>query len=99
MGERNITEFSIGKTKQPQRVGPIQMQLRSVDPKKYKFTVDVYADDKLIEKKDKTVDEPVQFYVRGVRTPYEIVVFEATKDHIKGYLSTPKEGGPGKQSP
>ncbi len=94
LGERNFTEFTLGKTKQPQRIGPIQMLLRSVDPKKYKFTVDVYADDKRIEKKDKTVDEPVQFYVRGARAPYEIVVFEATKDKIKGYLSTPKEGGP-----
>jgi hypothetical protein len=53
--------------------------------------VDVYADDKLIEKKDKTVDEPVQFYVRGARAPYELVVFEATKDTIKGYVSTPKD--------
>jgi hypothetical protein len=91
LGERNITEFTLSKTKQPQRVGPIQMLLKSVNPKTFRYTVDVYADDKLIEKKDKTVDEPVQFYVRGARAPYELVVFEATKDTIKGYVSTPKD--------
>jgi hypothetical protein len=48
------------------------------------------ADDKSIEKKDKTVGEPIQFYVRGARAPYEIVVFDLSKDQAKGYLSTPK---------
>ena len=48
------------------------------------------ADDKTIQKKDKTVGEPVQFYVRGARAPYEIVVFDVTKNEAKGYLSTPK---------
>jgi hypothetical protein len=64
-----------------------------VDQKKYKFTMNVIADDKSIEKKDKTVGEPVQFYVRGARAPYEIVVFEVSKDTAKGYLSTPKSAG------
>lgn len=90
LGERDIFEFSLGKTKGPQHVGPIQVQLRKVDTKHYKYTLNVVADDKAIEKKDKTVGEPVQFYVRGARAPYEIVVFEVAKDHAKGYLSTPK---------
>jgi len=90
LGERDIFEFSLGKSKSPQHVGPIQMQLRKVDTKHYKYTLNVVADDKTIEKKDKTVGEPVQFYVRGARAPYEIVVFEVGKDHAKGYLSTPK---------
>lgn len=90
LGERDIFEFSLGKTKGPQHVGPIQIQLRKVDTKKYKYTLNVVADDKNIEKKDRTVGEPIQFYVRGARAPYEIVVFEVSKDHAKGYLSTPK---------
>ena len=65
-------------------MGPIQLALRKVDAKKYKFTMSVVADDKSIEKKDKTVGEPVQFYVRGARAPYEIVVFEVTKDSARG---------------
>jgi|SRR5580704_1663253 cell division protein FtsB len=91
LGERDIFEFTLNKTaKGPAHVGPIQLALRKVDPKKFKFTVNVVADDKSIEKKDKTVGEPVQFYVRGARAPYELVVFELTKDTAKGYLSTPK---------
>lgn len=90
LGERDIFEFSLGKTKGPQHVGPIQIQLRKVDTKHYKYTLNVVADDKSIEKKDRTVGEPIQFYVRGARAPYEIVVFDLGKDQAKGYLSTPK---------
>jgi hypothetical protein len=66
------------------------VELRKVDTKHFKYTLNVVADDKSIEKKDKTVGEPIQFYVRGARAPYEIVVFDLTKDQAKGYLSTPK---------
>ncbi len=90
-GERNIFDFDLRKTKQASRVGPIQLTLRKVDTKKFRYTMTVYADDKSIEKRDKTVNEPVQFYVKGARAPYEIVVFEVSKDHAVGYLSTPKE--------
>lgn len=90
-GERNIFEFDIRKSKERNRIGPIQLTLKKVDTKKFRYTLDVYADDKLIEKKDRTVNEPVQFYVRGVRAPYEIVVFEVQKDRAIGYLTTPKD--------
>ena len=90
LGERDIFEFSLKKEKTPQHIGPIQVWLRKTDAKHYKYTVDVVADDKNIEKKDKTVGEPIQFYVRGARAPYEIVVFDIGKDVAKGYLSTPK---------
>lgn len=91
LGERNIFEFNISKSKNPQRVGPIQITLHSVDPKHFRYTMTVIADDKSIEKKDREAEEPVQFYVRGGRAPYEIVVFDVTKNHINGYLSTPKD--------
>jgi hypothetical protein len=90
LGERDIFEFSLKKEKTPQHVGPIQVLLRKTDTKHYKYTMDVVADDKSIEKKDRTVGEPIQFYVRGARAPYEIVVFDLGKDQAKGYLSTPK---------
>lgn len=32
LGERNITEFNLAKTKQPQRVGAISLTLKSADP-------------------------------------------------------------------
>jgi septal ring factor EnvC (AmiA/AmiB activator) len=95
LGERDIFEFTLNKSaKGPEHVGPIQVQLRKTDPKKFKYTVNVVADDKTIEKKDKTADEPVQFYIKGATKPYEIVVFDVTKDKVNGYLSTPKDMGP-----
>jgi len=90
LGERNYFEFQLGKTKQAQKVGEISLRLKKADTKRNKFTMDVYADDKRIEKKDKTANEPVQFYVAGARQPYEIVVYQVNRDQIVGYLSTPK---------
>jgi outer membrane murein-binding lipoprotein Lpp len=92
-GERNIFELHLARSKTPTRVGPIQITLTKTDPKKFKYTMTVIADDKTIEKKDKTADEPVQFYIKGVPRPYEIVVFDVTKDKVNGYLSTPKDAG------
>ena len=68
-----------------------RLLLKKTDPKKNKYTVDVMADDKLTEKKDKNVNEPVQFYSSKARQPYEIVVNQVQKDLIVGYLATPKE--------
>jgi len=91
LGERNYFEFKLGKTKAPQRVGDITLKLLKTDPKRNKYTVDVMADDKLTEKKDKNVNEPVQFYTAKAKQPYEIVVNQVQKDLIVGYLATPKE--------
>jgi len=94
-GDRNYYEFTIQKSKTPQRVGPVQIALNKTDAKKSKYTMTVLADDKSIEKKDRTVGEPVQFYVKGSArlAPYEIVVFEVGKNQINGYLATPKDTG------
>jgi chromosome segregation ATPase len=92
-GERNIFELHLTRSKTPTHVGPIQVTLTKTDPKKFKYTLLVTADDKTVEKKDKTADEPVQFIIKGATRPYEIVVFDVTKDKINGYLSTPKDTG------
>jgi cell division protein FtsB len=91
LGQRDIFEFTLStKAKGSQHVGPIQLSLRKLDPKHFRYTMGVVADDKTIEKKDKTVGEPIQFYVHGARAPYEIIVFEVANNQAKGYLSTPK---------
>jgi hypothetical protein len=67
--------------------------LTKTDAKKSRYTMNVFADDRQIEKKDRTAGEPVQFYVGNSRmAPYEIVVFNVGKNQVTGYLSTPKEG-------
>jgi DNA repair exonuclease SbcCD ATPase subunit len=94
-GDRNYYEFTVQKAKTPQHVGPVQISVNKTDQKRSKYTMTVLADDKSIEKKDKTAGEPVQFYVKGTAryAPYEIVVFEVGKNQISGYLSTPKSAG------
>jgi hypothetical protein len=90
-GERNYTDIKLGKTKQPVRFADITLKLVSVNPKKNSYSVDVVADDKLTVKKDRNINEPVQFYTsKGGHTPYELVINQVGKDQIVGYLSTPK---------
>jgi chromosome segregation ATPase len=91
LGERNYSSFDLAKSKRPQRVGDVQVLLKKADPKRQRYSIDVIADDKKVEKKDKGVNEPVQFYVTSrARQPYEVVVNEVQPDRIVGYLATPK---------
>lgn len=90
LGERNYFEFKMAKAKTPLKVGDISLLLKKVDPKKNRFTVEVIADDKNVEKRDRTINEPIQFLTSKARQPYEIVVNEVKKDFIAGYLATPK---------
>jgi chromosome segregation ATPase len=93
LGERNYFEFKLAKTKTPEKVGDVQIKLTSIDPKKNKYTITLIADDKTVEKKDKSINEPVQFYLSRASQPYELVVNEIRKDGggmIVGYVSAPK---------
>jgi chromosome segregation ATPase len=90
LGERNYTEFRLTKEKTPRKVGDVQMRLKAADMKKNRYTIELIADDKLVEKKDKTINEPVQFMLSRATQPFEIVVNEVKKDMISGYLSAPK---------
>jgi len=88
-GERNIVKFNISKkTKGFQKVGDIGLELKNADPKRNRFTLEVNADDKLTEKKDRNINEPLQFYVSN--SLYELVVNTVGKDSVSGYLSSPK---------
>jgi len=91
LGERNYFEFKLAKTKARQRVGDITLLLKKTDPKRNTYTVEVMADDKLTEKKDRNINEPVQFYTSKAKQPYELVVNQVQKNLIIGYLATPKE--------
>jgi len=90
LGEKDYYEFTLPKTGGPQKVGDIRLALKKADVKRNKFTLDVMADDKLVEKRDKGINEPVQFYTSGARIPYEVVVNEIRKDQVVGYLAVPK---------
>jgi hypothetical protein len=90
LGERNYAEFTLTKSKQSTKVADITLELKKVDPKHHKFTIAITADDATVDKKDRNINEPIQFYTKKARQPYEIVVNEVRKDAIVGYLATPK---------
>ncbi len=89
-GDRNYYEFTLVKSKRPTRVSTVALQLKKTNPKRGKFTLDVTADDWTIEKKDRTLFEPMQFYSGRDRQLYEVVVMSVRKNQVTGYLSTPK---------
>src|SRR5947209_7421214 len=89
-GDRNYYEFTLRKGAHPTPVSTISLQLKKADQKKSRFTLNVIADDRTIEKKDRTVSEPLQFVTGRDRNLYELVVMSVDKDKVTGYLSTPK---------
>jgi hypothetical protein len=92
-GDRNYYEFTLHKGEQPTRLSTVGLQLKKADAKKTKFTLNVIADDRVIEKKDRGAAEPLQFYTGRHRQLYEVVIFTVEKNKVTGYLSTPKTTG------
>ena len=89
-GERNYFEFDLPKQDQMHRVADVSLRLKKVDTKHQRFTMEVQSDDVKTEKKDRSVNEPVQFYKGSSRALYEVVVNHVDKNHVAGYLATPK---------
>jgi hypothetical protein len=89
-GDRNYYEFTLARSKAPTPVGTVSLQLKKTDAKKGKYTLNVLADDRTIEKKDRNLNEPIQFYSGRDRSLFELVVFNIDKEKVSGYLSTPK---------
>jgi hypothetical protein len=90
LGERNYFEFDLEKGALTKKVGTVTLTLKKADPKRNRYTIAVQADDKTVEKRDKTINEPVQLYTAASKQPYEIVVNQVQKDKVVGYLATPK---------
>ena len=88
-GDRNYYDFTLQKGSRTP-ISTVSLQLKKVDAKKGKFTLNVIADDRTIEKKDRTLNEPLQFYTGRDHMLYELVVFTAAKNTVSGYLATPK---------
>lgn len=89
-GDRNYYEFTLLKGAKPQPVSTVSLQLKKADAKKGKFTLNVTSDDKTIEKKDRNVSEPIQFYSGRDHMLFELVIWTVDKNKATGYLSTPK---------
>jgi len=89
-GDRNYYEFTLLRGAKPQAVSTVTLQLKKLDEKRGKYTLNVTSDDKTIEKKDRNVNEPIQFYSGRDHLLYELVVWTIDKNKATGYVSTPK---------
>jgi chromosome segregation ATPase len=98
LGEREYTEFTIAGKNRPQKVGNVTVELRAVNVKKNQFTLNLTAEDKQIEKKNRSLNEPIFFYMSATRLPQELVIKKVGKDTISGYVSIPKANSQQTQS-
>ncbi len=90
-GERDYVEFVLPKKDEQVKVEDIRLILTKTDQKKGKYSLKILADDSQLEKKDRLINEPIQFLVGQNRVRYEIVVNWVQKNKAGGYLSIPKD--------
>jgi uncharacterized protein (DUF2141 family) len=90
LGEREYVEFTVVGKNKPQKVGNVTVELKGVNQKKNQFSVAMTVEDKLFNKKNRALNEPIFFYTSGARLPQELVINKVGKDQISGYVSIPK---------
>jgi len=89
-GERDYIEFSIAGKNQPQKVGNVTLELKSTNEKKNRANIVLTVEDKTTEDKNRSINQPLFFYLSGTHQPQEIVINKIGKNQISGYLSIPK---------
>jgi chromosome segregation ATPase len=90
LGERDYVEFTIVGKNKPQKIGNVTVELKGVNEKRNQFNAAVTIDDKMFEKKNRAMNEPIFFYTSGTHIPEELVVNKVGKNTIGGYVSIPK---------
>ena len=79
--------YTSGSTGLPKGV---MVEHRGANSKRGNFSIALYVDDMRVEKKNRSINEPIYFYTRTNRQPLELVINKITKDTVVGYLSVPK---------
>jgi septal ring factor EnvC (AmiA/AmiB activator) len=83
-GERNYFEFTINKSKQYSRVGPLTIALRKADSRHKRFDMMMLLEDNELQKSSANLYEKVWISLSDRPQPIELVVNKITKDHIEG---------------
>ncbi|MBI3668332.1 MAG: hypothetical protein HY237_00900 [Acidobacteria bacterium] len=94
MGQRDYYEFTLDRKGSRQKVGILTVELRGTNAKRNQYTLALYVDDMRLEKRNRSVNEPIYFYARGTRAALELVVNQVGKNRVVGYLSVPKSATP-----
>jgi chromosome segregation ATPase len=90
LGERDYIEFTIDGKNKPQKVGNVTVELKGVNEKKGQYSVNLTAEDRQLQKKNRAMNEPIFFYIHGTKIPQELVINKVGKDTVSGYVSIPK---------
>lgn len=90
LGERDYVEFTIAGKNKPQKVANVTVELKSVNEKRGQYSVAMTTEDRRLEKKNRTMNEPIFFYLSGTKIPEELVINKVGKDTVSGYVSIPK---------
>jgi hypothetical protein len=92
LGLRDYYEFTLQGKGDTQKVGGVTLVLRGTNTKHHQFTVNLVVDDMKLEKKNRSINEPIFFYTAGSRQALELVINKVEKNKASGYLSAPKSG-------
>jgi hypothetical protein len=90
LGDRNYIEFTLRKGQPPSSVSIVKLQLRKADTKHSRYTLEIFSNDKRVEKKNRDLNEPLQFYTGKPPMLFEVVINQIGKNEVSGYLSAPK---------
>src|SRR5256886_1796053 len=90
LGERDYVEFTIAGRNKPQKVGNVTVELKAVNEKKGQYSVNLTSEDRLLQKRNRAMNEPIFFYLHGTKIPQELVINKVGKDTVSGYVSIPK---------
>src|SRR6266581_3741249 len=88
---RQALSFELLRGNNRMPVGPVTLQLKSVDAKSQRYSVCVYFEDRCIELKDRVLNEVVVFVVSKNGAPLELVATKVLRDQIVGYLEVPTD--------
>ncbi len=90
LGERDYVEFTIAGRNKPEKVANVTIELKGVNEKRNHVSIAMTVEDKRFEKKNRSLNEPIFFYLSGTHIPEEVVINKAGKNTISGYVSIPK---------
>src|SRR6266705_3796493 len=98
LGERDYVEFTIAGKNKPEKVGNVTVELKAVNEKRGQYSVNLTSEDRLLQKKNRAMNEPIFFYLHGTKIPQELVINKVGKDTISGYVSIPKANSQGQNT-
>jgi len=89
-GERNHYEFDIAKSNQFQHEGPLSVRLRKANNKHQYADIHLIVEDRTLSQTHVNLYQPAMFYTLDSTQPADLVINNISKDHIHGYVSSPK---------